>query len=57
MVVTVVGYGVAQDTAAINAMLCQLGESRRRANEAIDSALTWIETSNQRIAEMERAAS
>jgi uncharacterized protein (DUF1778 family) len=51
------GHNVPQDETAINAMLCQLEESSRRASEAIDSTLAWIEASNQRIAEMERAAS
>lgn len=51
------GYGAPLDEAAISAMLCQLDKSSQRANEAVDSTLAWIETSNQRIAEMERAAS
>lgn len=44
------------EEAMVVAMLRQLNESTQRAGRAVDSALAWIEASNQRIAEMEQAA-
>ena len=43
------------EKAMVVTMLRQLHESTQRAGRAVDSALAWIEASNQRIAEMEQA--
>lgn len=44
------------EEAMVGAMLRQLNESTQRAGRAVDSALAWIEISNQRIVEMEQTA-
>lgn len=46
-------YCPPEDAAMVEGMLRQLTESTRRASATVDRALTWIEASNQRIAQME----
>ncbi|MDO9469011.1 MAG: hypothetical protein Q7J36_17050 [Thiobacillus sp.] len=49
-------YCAPQDEAMIDEMLHRLDDASQRACATVDSALSWIEASNRRIATMERAA-
>ena len=49
------GFRPEDDDAALEAMIEQMNEATARAEKAIDDALRFIATSNQRIAKMEAA--
>lgn len=48
-------YCATENAPVIDATLRELSESTQRASEAVDDALAWVEASNRRIAEIERA--
>jgi hypothetical protein len=49
-------YQPGEDEEALAAMIEQMNRLTEHASRAIDEALEFVEASNQRIAEMERAA-
>ncbi len=47
------GYRPADDNEALAAMIDQMNQATERAEKAIDQALSFVKTSNKRIAAME----